>query len=330
VPTVSVIVPLYNREQYIGDTLRSILDQTYGDLEVLVIDDGSTDRSAECVRQISDPRVRYFFQENSGRPAVGRNAAFAHASGSYVAYLDDDDLWLPTKLERQVPILEANPSVGMVYAWSVFYDGKHDGAHAGPKRPPPERDIFEALLVEQCFLHIGTVLIRRSIVEQVGGFDERPEYRGVEDYELWIRIARHCGCYFLPEVTTRYRIHPNNLTANRWETLRKWELVVENSCRHFNVPADVRSRALSHLAFERFKLALESDRSNTETLGYLREAADWDPNNAWVSSLLKMTKPGMLPIFRRLYRGRGSALWVRDQIARVRTVARGRMGAGAL
>ncbi len=120
-PKVSVVIPAYNAMTYLPETITSVLQQTYTDFEVVVVNDGSTDKIEEWIVQISDPRIKLVSQANLGL-AGARNTGIRESQGKYLAFLDADDLWEPTKLEKQVKILEKNPEVGLVYTWVTYID----------------------------------------------------------------------------------------------------------------------------------------------------------------------------------------------------------------
>lgn len=187
-PAVSVITPAYNVEPYLADAVRSALAQTYGDLEVLIIDDGSTDGTAAVARRCaeSDPRVRVLHKPNGGI-STARNLALREARGQFIAILDSDDLWEPEYLEAQVGILESRPDVAIVTGNGWFLGGVFNGQLARPcpdTRPEPD---LAAILEDETAVFIMSVF-RRAVVDTIGGFDE--SLRTNEDYDYWLRAAR--------------------------------------------------------------------------------------------------------------------------------------------
>ena len=184
--TVSVVIPLYNAVEIIAETIQSVLAQTFTDREVLVIDDGSTDGSAEVVKSFGD-RIRYYAFENGG-VAKARNRGIALARGRYIALMDHDDLWDATKLEKQVSILDIRPEVGM-----VITDVEHlarDGNSTGEVGESSNNsDKFYALFVKGYVPTPSAAMIRKSIFEVVGQFDESFGSAGMDDHEMWPRIA---------------------------------------------------------------------------------------------------------------------------------------------
>jgi glycosyltransferase involved in cell wall biosynthesis/LmbE family N-acetylglucosaminyl deacetylase len=206
-PKVSVVIPTYNREDYIAETIQSVFNQTFSDWEIVVLDDGSMDQTRQVVEKFGD-RVKYVYQQNAGETAA-RNAGFAHAAGEYISFLDSDDIMLPHNLECLVPILDANPQTGVSYGWYYWMDqygqgiDLHDAEFpqhlfSQQDSPWPDRNllpngttlegqIFSRLLMEETML-MGSTLMRRECVEKVGGFDPKVEYQG--HWEFYLRVAR--------------------------------------------------------------------------------------------------------------------------------------------
>ncbi|MGB5963087.1 MAG: glycosyltransferase family A protein [Coleofasciculaceae cyanobacterium] len=209
-PKVTVVIPAYNAMRYLPETMETALAQTFTDFEVLVVNDGSTDNTAEWVSQVTDPRVRIVSQENKGL-AGARNTGIAHAKGEYIAYLDADDLWEPTKLEKQVRCLDENPEVGLVYTWTALADqyGKSTGrvisSHA-------EGNVWHELIEFNMVCCGSTPLIRRSCFDVVGLFS--PDVSPSDDWDMWLRIANKFSFGVVKEALIRYRQHPSNSSKN--------------------------------------------------------------------------------------------------------------------
>lgn len=185
---VSIVMPVYNQELYIGQAIQSVLDQTYPDFELIIIDDGSTDGTPDRIRTFTDTRIRYIFQDNQERSAA-RNLGLSMAKGTYVAFLDADDFWLPTYLERQVAELDARPECGLSHTW--VYDTDITGRPLrvggdGASDAASHEEFTRALLIENLMSSIA-VVIRKECLESTGCFDTK--LRQSEDWELWIRIA---------------------------------------------------------------------------------------------------------------------------------------------
>ncbi len=208
-PTVSVLIPSYNHARFLPQCLQSVFDQTYTDYEIVVVDDGSRDNSVEILQSYGD-RIRLFVQENRGTyPTLNR--LIAESQGKYLAVLNSDDLWAPTKLEKQVAVLDQKPEVGLVHTGGHFIDGEgkvKPGNPLGFEWPrTPSGNIIEALV--RCNKIIASsVLIRRECFERLGGF--REDLFGSGDWEMWFRVALHYDIAFVDEPLTMYRVHGEN------------------------------------------------------------------------------------------------------------------------
>ena len=216
----SVVVAAFNASATIAQTIRSVFQQTADDFELIIVDDGSTDDTVRRVRSLAeDRRVRVITQRNQGA-SVARNTGIAEASGSFISLLDADDIWLPSYLEEMGRALDAEPNAGFAYtdAW-LMNDVNHKVRRTStmfyedPPDPPPQapRDFFLRLL-ERNFVY-NSVTVRRSIIEEVGGYDE--SLRTCEDYELWLRIAAH-GIRGVrpPGLLAIYRSSPASLSGD--------------------------------------------------------------------------------------------------------------------
>jgi GT2 family glycosyltransferase len=191
--TFSVVIAAYNAADTLGEAIDSVLAQTRQDFEVIVVDDGSRDRTAAIAAGYEDPRVRVYSQENAG-PSAARNRGIAQATGEYVCTLDSDDLWLPDYLAEMGGALEENPQAGFAYTDAWMLDeasgrflqvtvAMSEGHSPAPTLP---REQFIAELLQRNFMH-NSVTVRRAVLEQVGGYDARLSHG--EDYELWLRMA---------------------------------------------------------------------------------------------------------------------------------------------
>jgi glycosyltransferase involved in cell wall biosynthesis len=200
---VSVIVPTRNRARQLSQAIGSIFAQRrlheLFELEVVVVDDASADDTAEMVRRY--PEVRYIRLARNGGPARARNEGIRSSTGNYVAFLDDDDVWLPHKLELQVPALEQYPEVGVVYSQYRGHFHKVDGVFPYADRAPSGW-IFREMLLRNCCGADSSLLIRRTALDRVGYFDESLATNC--DYDLWMRLAFHCPFLFLAGAVAEY------------------------------------------------------------------------------------------------------------------------------
>lgn len=211
-PKVTVIIPTYNRAHYLGDAIQSVCEQTFNDFELIVVDDGSTDGTLDLLHSIHDLRLRVLQQEHRGISAA-MNAGLRAAHGLYIARLDSDDVWFPDMLAGQVAVLDAHPEVGLVYAKGQAMDA------AGTPLPMtigmPERypgDSFRSMIRENCTCNI-TVVVRRACFDRVGWYDETLQMS--EDWDIWLRVARHYQFAYVDRIVARFRWHEGNITGLR-------------------------------------------------------------------------------------------------------------------
>jgi glycosyltransferase involved in cell wall biosynthesis len=217
-PRVSIVTPAFNCEDYIAATIRSVLSQTVSDFELLIVDDGSTDRTAAAAQcfAVGDPRVRVIRQQNSGQSAA-RNAAIRQARGSHFALLDADDVWTPTFLAEQLAIFDAHPDVDIVSANAHNLGGPWDGAPLKPVVGDCRVVSLLDLICVEDSICIASMFSRR-VVETIGGFDE--ELRSNEDYDFWLRAAwAGCKLVFNPKPLAYYRRRANSVSTQEIETL---------------------------------------------------------------------------------------------------------------
>jgi len=223
---VSVIIPTYNRAAYIAEAIRSVQAQTYPALEIIVADDGSTDDTPAIVARFGDA-ITYVPLPHRGQPAATRNTGLREASGEFVAFLDSDDLFLPNKLELQLAALEAHPQAGLVYSNGHYFrdDPAQPTGYALDGLPTPSGDVLAELLRGNVVASPAVVLIRRTCLDVVGMLDENPDFFGVEDYDLWLRIAAQFSVVYAPGDVAAIRRHKQSISADV-TTLRARTLLV--------------------------------------------------------------------------------------------------------
>jgi glycosyltransferase involved in cell wall biosynthesis len=213
-PKVSVVIPVYNSLNYFPDTLASVLRQTFYDFEVVIVDDGSTDNTAEWADSVNDERIRIIRQPNQGTQAA-RNTGILAARGEYIALLDNDDLWEPTKLQKQVARLDADPLCGLVYTWTMLIDelGRAKGETYTSRL---EGWIWREVLLDNVICCGSTPMIRRNCFLEEGLFDTSLLYLG--DWDMWVRLARKYPFAVVTELLVSYRLHSTN-TSNRYHNM---------------------------------------------------------------------------------------------------------------
>jgi glycosyltransferase involved in cell wall biosynthesis len=211
-PKVSVIIPTHNRAHFLRDAIFSVLNQTFQDFEIIVVDDASTDDTAKVVAAFNDERIRLLRHDTNKGGSAARNTGILNSQCDYIAFLDDDDEWLPEKLAKQMDILLASPpEVGCVYTGYVMVD--RTSGRVIDHRPPTKRgDLSKDLLMSNCIGGTSSVLLRKNCLEKVGLFDE--DLPRSQDYDLWIRIANVFRFEYVPEPLYRYYIHENRISSN--------------------------------------------------------------------------------------------------------------------
>ncbi len=302
-PQVSVVLPVYNGAAYVGRAIASILVQTFTDFELIAIDDGSTDATPQILDRIADPRLRVVHQDNRGLSAT-LNRGLELARGRYVARQDHDDLSRPERLASQVAFLDAHPACGLVgtraeiWVGDVMTSRVHD-------HPLTDAALRFELLFDNPFVH-SSVMLRKTVLETVGGYSTDPARRSPEDYELWSRIARHAELANLPERLLVYREVQSSLSRlARRPFVHKLVLFSSENlayCLGASTPTSdmVDVAALTHWAFDRL-----SDRPSLERMLRLvtRAAERIDPRgtSSELARLLELHKRSL----RRRYRLRG-------------------------
>jgi len=296
VPLVSVIVNVRNGATFLRDALDCVMAQTFADWEMIVWDDCSTDESADIVARYKDPRVRYFLSQDETVLGEARDRAIRQATGEWLAFLDQDDLWIPTKLEKQMAI--ADKQVGLIYGRSVLFwsnGRKRDYDQAHEFTPLPEGSIFTELFRSACFIAMSSVVLRRSAVEEAGGIPAWVEL--APDYYLYLAVAHRYEARAVQEVVCWYRMHDSNM----WQDSRR--KVYQESLKMIDQWAACLEPGIA--AFRRSTnatgLALEEMRDGSAGAGIRRIFRDGSV--AWLIS-----RP-FVYVVRRMRRGVQRPLW---------------------
>lgn len=207
---VSIVIPTYNRAKYLTQALDSVLQQTYQHFEIIVIDDGSTDDTKNVMEEYMKRfpnKIKYFYEKNKG-PAAARNRGINEAMGDYIAFLDSDDMWMPTKLAEQVEFLDHNKGVALVFTdIKKMKDNKIIKEASLGEEGVYNRNKFSEL-IEKSFIFTPTVAVRKNILIEIGLFNEK--YRAGEDYELYLRIAKHHDIEYINKPLAIRRLHDSN------------------------------------------------------------------------------------------------------------------------
>ena len=232
--TVGVIVPAFNAAKTLPIALESVASQTFDDWQILLVDDGSTDNTAEVVAPFLDrfgARMLYIVQENRGLPAA-RNAAIRASSAEFLALLDADDVWLPCRLAESVQVLRQRPLAGLAYGCitTIDQDGRLGETFAGNRRYAEGR-IAPHIYMRQVELPCPTITFRRRCIDEVGFFDET--MRATEDRDLWLRIALRYEVAFVPRVLALYRVSPSSMSTDPERMLQAQMQFIE---KNFGAP----------------------------------------------------------------------------------------------
>jgi glycosyltransferase involved in cell wall biosynthesis len=255
--SVSVVLPVRDGERFVREAVESVLAQTYADLELIVVDDGSADATSEILRGFRDDRLRVLRQEPAGLVAALRRGV-AEARAPLVARMDADDVSEPARLERQAELLERRPRVGMVATWTAVIDevGRELRREV---LPSAHQDLARRLLLRNPFQH-GSVVVRRDALEAAGGY--RDDYGANEDYDLWRRLARSWELACVPEVLYRYRVHGGAVTQTDPDRIARRERLRAELWRAYDVRAyDARGTvARARAAEPEIRAGLEADQ----------------------------------------------------------------------
>jgi len=245
-PLVSIIIPTYNRLEFLKEAIDSVLCQTMSDFELLIVDDGSNDGTGDYVRkELSDSRIHYFYQENSG-VSRARNSGIKASKGEWIALLDSDDLWMPSKLETQINYLTDNPNVRVCQTEEIWVRfGKR--VNSGDKHKKYSGWIFDKC-IPLCIVSPSAVMIHRDVFKECGLFDE--SLPACEDYDLWLRISL---CYQIitlsaPLITKRGG-HADQLSQKYWGMDRFRIRALEKIFSHPKLGADQRKLVQENLSF---------------------------------------------------------------------------------
>lgn len=203
---ISVILTTFNRAHMVTEAMDSILSQTFKDFELIVVDNCSSDNTEEVIKAYSDERIRYFKHENGGVVAVNRNYGINQARGEYIAFCDDDDLWLPEKLEKQMLEFEKDSQLGLVCTNAIIFDETGNLGEFFKTRLADSNFTLESLIWQNSVI-CSSVLVKKSVIDDVGHMDTSPEIFTGEDFELWLRVAHKYRIEYIDLPLVRYRVH---------------------------------------------------------------------------------------------------------------------------
>jgi len=230
-PTVSVIIPTYNRERLLVRSVKSVLNQTYQDFEIIIVDDASTDNTEKVVRSFNDERIRYVRHDKNKGEAAARNTGIKLARGKYIASQDSDDEWLPEKLHKQIDLIEKSPPhVGVVYTgfWKIEQNKKTYIPFAWVKQK--QADIHQELMKGN-FIGCPVTLIKKQCFQKAGGFDE--SLSNLVDWEMWLRISKHYHFSCIDEPLAIAYYDKDNISDNPYSLATALESILSKHIKDF-------------------------------------------------------------------------------------------------
>jgi len=299
-PKVSVIITAYNYGRFLGEAIRSVLDQTFPDFELIIVDDGSTDNTREVVDSFKDPRIKYMYQENRG-VAGAADTGLRAASGEYVLYLGADDILMTGTLEKEVEVLDRHPEVSFSYGQAYLMDERRHvfGLSKQCKRSyiREGREEIKKAILSGNHVRASTIMSRRNCLREDGLFDEA--FRsGSEDFDKWVRMARSHSVAYIAAPLLYYRFHTNNLCGKRQmaEVERSSSLILE---RLFNDPelgqlfSPLRPRAYFHLYLRLADYAhgrRDKKTSNEYLLRAVKMQPKWFFKRLWLPYITRLAR----------------------------------------
>jgi len=272
-PLISVVIPAYNAEKYVEEAIDSVLNQTFQDFEIIVVDDGSKDFTKEKVLNIADTRIRYIHKENGG-PSSARNTGIKSARGKYIALLDYDDIWMPQKLERQLAKFNLEPDLGLVYSWVQSINP--DGSHRFVAKPETEGWVYNDLIIDN-FQHNGSVqLIRKECFEKAGYFDE--SLLNVQDWEMWLRLAKYYKFGVVREILVKYRVRPDSHSKQHRKLTKAFVRIMDKELKTANESVrKLKNQLYAGHYYGMFRRCYIYDNDKLCALKYLLLSFNYDP-----------------------------------------------------
>jgi glycosyltransferase involved in cell wall biosynthesis len=221
-PLVSVIMPTYNHAKYIGEAIESVLNQTYKNFELIIIDNYSEDDTEKIVAAFKENRIKYLKFRNNGIIAASRNYGIKNSDGEYVAFLDSDDTWLPEKLEKQIELFHVSNETAMIYTRFKTVRGDTISKDILPKNGRYKRGHIFKLLYVRPFIACSSVIVKKSIFNQIGLFDTNHDLIAIEDMDLWLRIALKYRVEIADiSPLVLYRIHPQSISQGSARMIKR-------------------------------------------------------------------------------------------------------------
>jgi glycosyltransferase involved in cell wall biosynthesis len=297
IPEISAILPTYKRARVLGRAIKSVLDQTFQDFELIIIDDNSNDGTEELVKGFNSEKIRYYCQEAKTSPAKARNRGIQLALGKYIAFQDSDDQWMPNKLEKQFVELEKSPAeVGVCYCKCEIIT-KYMKSYLPQKWiSPTEGKIFESLLKDS-FIGPQVAMIKREGFERVGSFNEK--FAVYEDYDLFLRLSKHYDFSYINEPLVTIYPQNDSISKNQIVMIACYRQILENYYQDIN-----RDKKLLAIYHHRIGSGLCSNGKRKEGRKYLLKAFKSNPRDLELSLALFLSFFG-----NRIYTTVGNTYW---------------------
>jgi glycosyltransferase involved in cell wall biosynthesis len=298
-PGVSIILPTFNRTRFLTAAVESVMAQTYADWEMIIADDGSGEQTRDYLRALRDPRIRILWLEHCGNPARVRNAGIEAAGGRHLAFLDSDDLWAPTKLQRQLAAMGLRPSSRWSYCGCDRIDAQGRRLAAENRFPPRDGWIFEALLKLETAVAMPTVVANRDLVRALGGFDEQQHFG--EHHDFCLRLALHSEVVAVREPLCSLRVHGEHYSADRISAKASWMRLYEKAARSTS-SADLQAYCARMRSDISLQLAgLRGDREGYWAIwSTLRSAVvfSWRYPRWWLGAVIRLVRPAVRALLR--------------------------------
>ena len=256
-PRVSVIIPTYNCKEYVCEAVDSVLNQSFKDFELIIVNDGSTDGTEQVLKKYFEgfsDKIKYIEQENKGISAA-RNIGIQTSSGEFIAFLDADDLWLPEKLATQIVVFDTNPNIGFVHTNTYGFGGL-SGTYLNRYWMSPEQIkkhsgyIFFEHYFRNIRITVSTVMIRRECLDKVGIFDEYLSLLGCEDRDLFLRILWQFEAIYVDEPLAKYRDRTDSMGQDFGKMIIAQEYVYDKITKLYGLPNSYKKKALSSVYYE--------------------------------------------------------------------------------
>ncbi len=294
------MVLTYNRAHMLRETIDSILNQTLKDFELIIVDNYSTDNTEEVVRSYNDKRIRYFKNKNNGLLAINRNFAIKKSKGEYIAICDDDDLWMQEKLEKQLLEFEKDGEIGLVCSNGFYFD--ETGEHEKIGKSASGYFTFKDFLIDNKIICCSAIF-KKSILDDVGIFDESQEIFTGEDYELWLRIAKRYKIRYIGTTLVKYRIHAGALQKmyfNRNELIEISNEIYKKLLEKKIIDIELYGRLMNRLNYQHliFKLVNNDKTVNMKTIVQTK-ASVWEKCRLVITYFLIHTR--LLNILRHMH-----------------------------